>query len=656
MSTSKDDNSRTVSHDSCNNSSCSCGHHTHSASIRPVLLKTIFAGIFLLIALLAEAEIIQIPWIEIISAGIALLLTAYPILKEAITGLFNGERNVCELASIAIIAAILIGEFTVAAEVAIILTIGELIEDYLYARSKRDIDGIMNRNPRFGYIIRDEEIVQIPIHDIRVGDMIMVRPGDMVPVDGIVQEGGSCIDESCLTGESLPVEKKQGNYVYSGSINKDETLILKATKVSDDSTYAKIVALIRQAEQRRPPSHPFIDRFAKVYSPLMILIAAVVYILTGDIIRSITVLIVACPCALLLATPSAVLATIGSAAKSGILMKGGEFLEICKDITVLLLDKTGTITSGTMEISSVIPFGEKNIIDVLSHAALAECSSSHPVGKAIVAAALEKGIQASCSGNTRSYAGLGVEDHQNGAIVHVGNLQFMEDRGIPIEFHPDITPDEQKANNVVFVSVNHSLIGMITVADSVRPESPSVIASLKGMGLDRIEILTGDNQEIAKNIASSCNIPEKSVHAGMYPQDKEQYVAKLQKQGDVVCFVGDGTNDGPALARSNLGISIGSREDTVALETSSVILMQGGLSALPAFFRLGRRTSRIIIINVVLALLLNFTLIILAGIGILSPALGAVGHQVAVAIVLLNSARLAYTKEESGNLKNQHII
>lgn len=645
MNTSNEDDSSEECQDTCSVSSCSCGHHAQAESIRPILVKTIIAGIFLSIALLAEAGIVSPPWIELVCAGVALLLTAYPILKEAVTGLFKGERNVCELASIAIVAAIIVGEYTAAAEVSIILTIGELIEDYLYARSKRDIDAIMNRNPRFGYIIREEEVVQIPIRDIHVGDLVMVRPGDMVPVDGIVQEGGSCIDESCLTGESIPVEKGQGSLVHSGSINRDETLILKASQVSDDSTYARIVSLIRQAEERRPPTHPFIDRFAKVYSPLMLVIAAVVYLLTGDIIRSITVLIVACPCALLLATPSAILATIGSAAKSGILMKGGEFLEICKDITILLLDKTGTITSGKMEISSIIPFGGNSVDDVLLYAARAECSSSHPVGKAIVAAAQEKGVPVSCSGNSRSVAGLGVEDYQNGSVIHVGNLLFMKDRNISFEDHPEITPGTQEANNIVFISVNQSLIGMIIIADSVRPESPSVIASLKQMGLSRIEILTGDTPEIAHNIASACNISEQSVHAGMYPQDKEQFVADLQRKGEIVCFVGDGTNDGPALARSNLGISIGSREDTIALETSNVILMQGGLSALPDFFRLGRQTSRIIMINVVLALLLNFLLIVFAGSGVISPALGAVGHQVAVAIVLLNSARLAYMKE-----------
>ena len=305
--------------------------------------------------MITELGIISPPEVAIYSSIIALLLTAYPILKEAVMGLFKGERNVCELASIAIVAAIAIGEFTAAAEVAIILTIGELVETYAYSRSKRDIEGIITRNPRFGYVIREGEIEQILVSDIVVGDRVMVRPGDMVPVDGIVLEGGSCLDESCLTGESLPVGKENGSQVFSGSINLDETLILQTSRVADDSTYSRIVNLVKEAGMRRPPSHPFIDRFARVYSPLMLMIAGIVLLLTGSVLRAITVLIVACPCALLLATPSAVLATIGSAAKRGILMKSGDLLEICRSITVLVMDKTGTITSGKMHLSAIIP-------------------------------------------------------------------------------------------------------------------------------------------------------------------------------------------------------------------------------------------------------------------------------------------------------------
>jgi len=419
-------------HDQCESTSCGCEHEHSPESIRPILFRTSIAGVCVIIALGAEVGLLTPPIIGPVSAIIALLLTAYPILKEAVIGLFHGERNVCELASIAIVAAVAIGEFTAAAEVAIILTIGELAEGYAYSRSKRDIEGIITRNPRFGYLIRDEKIIQVPVHEIEVGETAMIRSGDIVPVDGIVIEGSSYLDESCLTGESLPVEKEKGSQVYSGSINKDGTLVIEVTKVAGDSTYYRIVELIRQAGLRRPPSHPFIDRFARVYSPLMIALAVVVFFLTGSVVRAITVLIVACPCALLLATPSAVLATLGSAAKSGILIKGGEFLEICQKITVLVMDKTGTITSGIMELSEVVSLGSHSQKDILTYAAVAECSSSHPIARAIVTAATKKGISLVCTGLSHHYPGLGVEDIQQDHQIHVGNLRFMEEKGVII--------------------------------------------------------------------------------------------------------------------------------------------------------------------------------------------------------------------------------
>jgi Zn2+/Cd2+-exporting ATPase len=626
----------------CGSSSCGCAREPEEKSIRPILIRTFIAGILVAISVITEQGIFSTPEIAIYSSIIALLLTAYPILKEAVSGLIGGERNVCELASIAIVGALLIGEFTAAAEVAIILTVGELAEAYTYARSKGDIRGILARNPRYGYVIRNKEIIPVPVREILVGERVMIRPGDMIPVDGIVIEGGSWLDESCLTGESLPVRKEKGSTAYSGSINADETLILQATSISDESTYSRIVALIREAGMRRPPIHPFIDRFARIYSPFMILTAGIVFLLTGSILRAITVLIVACPCSLMLATPSAILATLGSAARKGIFMKSGEFLEICNKISVLVMDKTGTITTGKMQISEIQSLAELSTREILTHAVKAECSSSHPVGKAIIHAASHEGIPISCGGNTRHYSGLGVEDLQDGHPVHVGNYQFMNEQGVSIPDHLKIDDSCMDGNISVLVAVDRALIGIIRIADSIRPESEQVVSWLKKLGISRIEILTGDNHHIASKIAELCKISPAAVHAGMYPRDKEQYIADLQKKGEVVCFVGDGTNDGPALARADLGVSIGSREDTIALETSGVILMQEGLSALPDFISLGRRTSRIIMINVVLALGLNFLLICGAASGVLSPVLGAIGHQVATLLVLMNSARLAY--------------
>lgn len=624
---------------SCSGSSCGCEHHSDEQTLRSGIIRITAAGILTLIAVSSEYGLIKHPEVGIAAAAIALVLTAIPILKEAITGLFRRRRNVCELAALALIGAVIIGEFTTAAEIALILSIGELVEEYVYARSKKDIDGIITRHPRTGLLIRDDETREVPVEEIRTGDRVMIRPGDIVPVDGIIHEGHSGLDESCLTGESLPVTRGPGDEVSSGSINLDGTLIITTLRPSLDSTYARVVNLVRDAGERRPPTHPLIDRFASWYTPIMLLIAAGVLIWTGSIIRAITVLIVACPCALLLATPSAVLAAIGYAAKNGILIKKGEYLEVCRSITTLVFDKTGTLTTGVMQVLSVDPAHGHSADEILELAGQAESSSSHPVAQAIVRAAKDAGISLHSRGTAREWPGEGIEDQGEGALVHVGTRSFLERNGVIIPGDAHIT-GEMHAEAIIWVARDHRYIGVIRLSDQIRPETTRVLARLREMGLDRIALLTGDDPRIAAQIAQKCDLAEDMVHAGLRPADKETYLGELQQAGEKVCFIGDGTNDGPALARADLGISIASRADTVALETAGVVLMRGGLTALPAFLSLGIRTRRIVYQNVILALSLNVLLIASAASGVISPAAGAIGHQVATVFVLLNSLRL----------------
>jgi Zn2+/Cd2+-exporting ATPase len=648
-----------MSGDTCNNSTpcspvCGCAHESYDLGIRNLIIRTVIACVLVAISIIVELGTLKFPWIAIVTSLAALALTAYPILKEAIQGLLRGERNVCELASLAIIGAVIIGEFTTAAEIAIILTIGEVIEGYAYARTKRDLENIITENPRFGTVIRDGQPTQVPVGEIKTDDIVMVRPGDKIPVDGTIIEGHSSFDESCLTGESLPLLKGPGYPIYSGSINQEGTIMMKATKVAVDSTYSRIVQLVHDAGLRRPPSNPVIDRFSRIYTPIMLIITVIVFIITGSYIRAITVLIVACPCALLLSTPSAILASLGVAAKNGILIKGGEFLEICHSVTTIVMDKTGTLTSGKMVVTRISPIDNVTEIEVLETAATAEHSSSHPVARAIVQAAEDKHINVIISSKSRNHPGLGVTDTQNGRVVHVGNLTFIRENGIDIP-DPLIEEIEERDKNSsikVMVSVDLKIIGVISLSDQIRPESKVVISSLKSMGIGSIHLLTGDNQNTGLRVASVCGIDINDVHSGMHPEDKEEFIANLQNKGDIVCYIGDGTNDGPALARADLGVSIGSREDTIALETSNVILMKGDLASFPFFVSLGRRTARMILVNIGMALTLNILLILGAAIGLLSPALGAIGHQVATVLVLLNSSRLAIQPDNNSQSKS----
>ena len=621
-----------------------CGHDHSHTSVRNEAIRLGVAGFCVAIAVLAEYSVIHLPDNGIIAAIIALLLTALPIFKQAITGLLKGERNVCELAALAIAAAVLIGEFTAAAEIAFILAIGELIESYLFARTKDDIEGMVGRNLDHGYVIRDGELISVPVAEIHVGDRVMVRPGDIVPVDGIVRSGESDLDESHISGESLPVPKRPGDMVYSGSVNLDGVLTVDVIRPSHESSYARVVELVHEAGARRPPVHPLVDRFARYYTPVILILAAGIYIVTGDIIRSVTILVVACPCALLLATPSAVLAAIGPAAKRGILVKSGKYLELCRSVTAVVFDKTGTLTTGIMQVTRIEPAAGYTSDELILLAASAERSSPHPVAKAIITAAKETGYldEGSGQGVIRQYPGRGVILNGDLGKVLVGTEDFLRENGVSVPLsdgaisnETDTTPETR-----VLVAEGAALAGSIYIADTIRKESPGVILQLASLGIGRIEVLTGDNQNVARRIAEECQIPDTAVHAGLLPEDKEAYVGKLQESGAVVCFVGDGTNDGPALVRSDIGVGIGNRENTLALESSDVILMQGGITALPSFLALGIRTHRTILINIILALSLNALLIIIASSGMLSPVGGAIGHQVATVAVLIHSLKL----------------
>lgn len=633
------------SEDTAHSCGCSgCGHDHGDTSVKKEAIRLGVAGICVGIAVLAEHSVIHLPDNGILAAVIALLLTALPIFKEAITGLWRGERNVCELAAIAIAAAVIIGEFTAAAEIAFILAIGELIESYLFARTRADIEGMVGRNPDYGYVLRDEGSVSVPVGEIQIGEKVMVRPGDIVPVDGIVREGESDLDESHISGESLPVPKQPGDTVYSGSVNLDGVLTIEVLRSSHDSSYARVVELVKEAGKRRPPVHPLVDRFARYYTPIILILAAVIYLITSDIIRSVTILVVACPCALLLATPSAVLATIGPAAKKGILVKSGKFLELCRSVTTVVFDKTGTLTTGTMQVTRIEPAPGYTSDEVLHLAASAERSSPHPVAKAIVTAAHNAGYQNPGPDGSliRQYPGRGVILNGRDTRVLVGTEAFLVDNGVSVHENSETTSVRLKAPETrVMVAVNTVLAGSVYIADTIRRESPEVIQDLGLLGIDKVEVLTGDNQEVARLIAKECRIPDSAVHAGLLPGDKESYIGRLQESGAVVCFVGDGTNDGPALVRADIGIGIGSRENTLALESSDVILMQGGIATLPSFLALGIKTHTTILRNIILALSLNTLFIISAAAGFLSPVGGAIAHQVATVAVLVNSLLLA---------------
>jgi Cd2+/Zn2+-exporting ATPase len=607
-----------------------------------MLFRSIGAGICVFIAVCAEYGVLSIPYVETLAALIALGLTAVPIIKQAVFGLIRREWNVCELAALALIAAVCIGEYTAAAEIAVILTIGELVEEYLCERAKKDLNEMVQTAPTTVQVMTDGQTQERRIDDIIAGDQILIRPGERIPVDGFVHEGQGDVDESFLTGESLPIHKKPKDRVYAGSINLESTLMLIASGTAQDSSYAQIVKLVKEAGLRRPPSHPLIDQCAQYYTPFILCIAGIVTLVTGEITRGISVLIVSCPCALLLATPSAVLAAIGPAAKRGILIKSGEFLEMCKRVTIIVFDKTGTLTSGKMHVTSIIPENGYSEEMILSLAASLERSSPHPIARAIVKEAEKRGIPFTHQDRTRHIPGKGIEDVKDGVPVLVGRREFLMERNISLP--PEVLSEgglTQHNETEVLVAENNRYIGRILISDTLHATTREALASLRTIGYQKYALITGDNENAANIVAQALEIPACRTFSGLLPAEKEQLISDLQKNGEVVCFVGDGTNDGPALTRADLGIGIGNRTHTLALESAGVILMEQGLSALSSFFVLGRMTSRKIAENIGIAILLNMFLMVMAADGRISPVMGAIGHQIATIGVLVNSIRLS---------------
>ena len=664
----------------------------------------IIAGITLLAALIGEycgsLSESYISALALVSAA----FTGIPIIWYAVKGFLVERKGLYELAGLAILGAVYLGDYMVAAEVGFILTLGEIAEDYGYSRSRRDIEKLASLHPKFGLVKRkvthcdcgeehdhedehdhdhehehehghdcehDEcrcheehdggecgcehgsheetaDFVEVPVDEIEVGDIARVRPGDIVCADGVVISGIASMDESCITGESIAVDKSAGDMVYSGSVNLNGLIEIEVKRRGSDSTYSQILNLVHEAEERKPPSYPFIEKFLRYYTPLTLIVAALILIVTGSLEKTITVIIVSCPCGILLATPSAAIAAIGAGARRGILFKSGRYLEEAGRINAVLFDKTGTLTTGKMSVAAVEAFGVTKE-EVISEAALAENGLQHPVSKAVTDYAGKIGIatvpdSAEC---IRTVVANGMTAEIKGSskvirVIKVGNRSFAQSAGV------SFTDEAQRAyerfstagHNTLFVIRNGTIIGFIGISDLIREESPRVISQLKAAGINKLAILSGDKHEIVRSIAEKCGISADDLYPEILPADKKEITARYQKEGYSVCFVGDGVNDSPALAQANLGAAIASRENTAAIETAHAVILRDSLDAVTMLLKIGRVAVRTIKFNTAFAVLISAGLVILAILGIVTPVAGALGHEVAVMGVLINSAIL----------------
>lgn len=579
-----------------------------------------------------------------IFAVLAVIAGGTPILFGGLRALYHRDLDVDFLASIAIIGAVIVNQYVAAAVVALMLTGGELLEDYTSSRTSKAIQTLIQSTPKTARVrVNDSEIIT-PIEKVNVGDIVLVKPGEKIPVDGLVTSGLAAVNQATITGESIPVEKTVNCQVLTGSLIELGALEIRVTKVGEDTTFAHIIKLIKEGQANRAPIEKIADRYAKWFAPILLSIVVISYIITRNVIAAVSTLIIACPCALTLATPTAVVASIGNAAKKGILIRGGVALESVGNTDTVILDKTGTITLGMPKVIDIKSFTSKSEAKVIELAATAEKFSEHPLAKAVMSKANELGLQVPDPASFQVLPGQGVLAQCGEDQILVGNEKLLECNRVGINKAVEEAVSEQKAlgRTVFIVCQNGFTVGLISVADVAREGAAESISELRKAGIKNIVMLTGDNSASANVIAKEVGIDD--VGSGLLPQEKADYVKKYKEEGDRILMVGDGVNDAPALANAQVGVAMGKAGTDVAIETADIVLISDDLSKIPKVVETGKRTTKLIKQNIILAMTINVIGVILAASGHISPIAAAGIHEGNALFVVLNSTRLLWMK------------
>lgn len=554
---------------------------------------------------------------------LATALGAWSIIYRAFKALRARRLDADVLVATAIIAASSVGEFVAAGEVAFIMLLGEQLENFTTRRARRSLGGLLALLPATARVRRGETESEIPTGELQIGDIVVVRAGERIPADGIVRSGTASVNQAPVTGESMPVTKTSGAEVFVGTLAESGALIIEATRVGADTTLAAIARIVAEAQEREAPIQRTLDRLAGWLVPVMLTLAGLVFALTQDWHRAITVLIVACPCALILATPTAVMAGIARAARAGVLIKGGQFIEATARLHTIVFDKTGTLTHGQPEVTDVRRSCHHTTAELVGLAAVAEKMSSHPVARAIV----RKADQPPVDPTSFTSHPRGVVAEHDGQRLVIGHSEFLAEHAI------DVTGDH---HDILFAH-DGKLCGSIAVADTVRAGAGDAIRQLRQLGIEKIVMLTGDHRRVALDIAGKLGIDE--VRAEVLPEQKADYITELKKAGSVA-MVGDGVNDAPALAVADVGMAMGVTGTDVAHEAADIALLADDLSKIAFSVGLSRHALKIIRQGLWFALAYNVTMVTLAGTGHLHMIGGAVAHQFSSIIVILNAMRL----------------
>lgn len=608
---------------------------------------TIAAGVLLAASLVLTLTDTTVPidpaWAAVVISGLPLL---YLALWRVVHNPGISKISSALLISVAMIAAIAIGDLFAAGEVAFIMAIGAILEEKTTGRAQRGLKALISLSPQQGRRIRGGEEELIEAEKIEKGDRLRVLPGETIPVDGTIVSGNTSIDQAILTGESLPVDKMPGDPVFCGTINRFGVIELIADKVGEDSSLQKLIRMVRQAEENKAPMQRIADRWASWLVPVALLIAIAAYLVTGDIVRGVTVLVVFCPCALVLATPTAIMAAIGQATKHGVIIKSGEALEKMGKVDAIAFDKTGTLTYGRLAVSDIVSFSPTlSEADLLSLLSSAETLSEHPLAKAITAYAKSAGTDILPANNFQMEAGRGIQASVAGHDLICGSEAFLRSRGITLDdsaaFRLERLREQGKAT--VLAAEKDRCLGVIALSDTVRPEAKATVSQLSSLGAETL-LLTGDNRKAAEFLARQ--VGSMSVRAELLPDQKVDAIRALQKTGRIVCMIGDGVNDAPALKTADVGVAMGSMGSNIAVEAADIALMSDDISRLPYLKRLSNAAVHTIRLSISLSLCINFVAITLSLMGLLTPTSGALVHNAGSVFVVLIAALLYDRKFE----------
>ena len=607
---------------------------------------TFAAGILTVLGYLAE-HLTDMRTATIICYLVATVLAWLPILFRAITGLRMKAIGIEVLVSIAVLGALFIGEYSEAAIVTFLFQFGTYLEQRTLQKTRSAIRMLTEMAPATAWRLESKtaEPEEIDAAEVEENTLLLVKTGGKVAVDGIIEFGEGYLNEASINGESVPIHKVVGDQVYAGTILDSGTLQMRATRVGEDTTFSKIIALVEEAQDAKSPAERFIDRFAKWYTPAVVVIAALVLLITCNLDTAITVLVLACPGALVIGAPVANVAGIGRGARDSVLLKGGDSVTTFAKVDTFLFDKTGTLTIGHPDVTKVYSYTE-NIPSAMKMAAALENTSDHPLAKAIVNYVKKQDIAVEKAVASETLKGFGVRADIDGNVVIAGSKRMMTEQGITLtkEQQRDLQEAQRNGASTVLISENEKILLLFAISDKIKDGAAETIANLKRLGIKKTVMLTGDNRKTAEAVAAEIGIDE--VQAELLPENKLSVIQKMQREGRIVAFVGDGVNDSPALAAADTGIAMGGGTD-VAVETSDVVLMRSNLESIPVAIKLAKRTVSVLQQNIVIAV--STVLLLLAGLfaGYIRMASGMFIHEASILVVILNAMRLLHRTKKS---------